>query len=168
MRIRFRRLSETRHVLTIVRDGDAPQSIELETRSTLLHDLLHYAVEAEARHDGGFWGALARGETLADLNAREASVGVAAAASALAEVELIVGALHGLTHGHAAHEVFSGLTRYAASREVPLPEWVTSQFVAGVAERLRRLRGKWNATPFGETMELPWPADRDSPTTPAA
>lgn len=42
--------------------------VACETRSYLVHDLLHYAVESEAGLSGGFWGNLARGKTLADMN----------------------------------------------------------------------------------------------------
>jgi hypothetical protein len=34
---------------------------------------------------------------------------------------------------------------------------VDDGFVERVRERLRRLVGRWRATRFGMTMELPWP-----------
>jgi hypothetical protein len=38
------------------------------------------------------------------------------------------------------------------------PRWFTQAFVAAVRERMRRLTGRWKATPFGEAMELAFPA----------
>ena len=38
----------------------------------LVHDLLHYAAEQEAGVQTGFWGTLASGRTLADMNDRPA------------------------------------------------------------------------------------------------
>jgi hypothetical protein len=70
MRIRLRKLSEERHELAISRDGASWETAECETRSYLTHDLLHYAVEAEAGVQSGFWGRLASGATLAEMNDR--------------------------------------------------------------------------------------------------
>ncbi len=39
--------------------------IELDTRSFLHHDLVHLAVEGELGLDGGFWGNVAAGSSLA-------------------------------------------------------------------------------------------------------
>ena len=48
MRIGFRKLTDERHELAIVRDGGAREAVECETKSLLVHDFLHYAVELEA------------------------------------------------------------------------------------------------------------------------
>ena len=48
MLVRFTRLTNERHRFEIVRDDNVSEARELETRSTLLHDLSHYAVEVEA------------------------------------------------------------------------------------------------------------------------
>lgn len=48
MRIAFTKLTQDRHRLEIRREDGSTESVELETRSYLLHDLGHYAVEAEA------------------------------------------------------------------------------------------------------------------------
>ena len=52
----FTRTSNQRHRLDIVREGGACESRELETRSTLVHDLVHFAVETEARLTRSFYG----------------------------------------------------------------------------------------------------------------
>ena len=69
MKIAFHKIDAERHALVIERGGRT-ERVECETRSYLVHDLLHYAVESEAGLDGGFWGHLARGKTLADMNDR--------------------------------------------------------------------------------------------------
>ena len=48
MLIRLTRLTNDRHRFEILRNDGTHESHELETRSTLLHDLAHYAVETEA------------------------------------------------------------------------------------------------------------------------
>ena len=101
MRIAFRKLTDERHVLTIVRDDGAREAVECETRSYLTHDLLHYAVESEVGLAGGFWGTLAAGATLARVNDRTQPPPTAAPEE-LAVIEQIVGALSGTLKGRRA------------------------------------------------------------------
>lgn len=70
MRTLLHKLSDDRHGLEIVRPDGSSERAECETRSYLQHDHLHYALEREAGLAGGFWGDLARGETLAAMNDR--------------------------------------------------------------------------------------------------
>src|SRR3954454_19930968 len=49
MRIVFRKLSDERHTLEIVREDGRREEVDCETRSLLVHDLLHLAVESEAK-----------------------------------------------------------------------------------------------------------------------
>ncbi len=64
MRIRFRKISNERHALEIVREDGRSESAEFETKSVLIHDFLHYAVESAAGLTDGFWGALAAGKMM--------------------------------------------------------------------------------------------------------
>ena len=67
MLIRLTRLTNERHRFEIVRDDGTRESHELETRSTMLHDLAHYAVETEAGLGDSFYGRLAQGVAYEDL-----------------------------------------------------------------------------------------------------
>ena len=89
MKIRFERIDDARHRLTVDHD-----TAVCETKSLLLHDFLHYAIEKEAGLETGFWGTLASGRTFAEL--RQYSN------PDLAVVEKIVGALHPSTKGWSA------------------------------------------------------------------
>ena len=60
MRILFRKISGEQHGLTVVRPDGRRESLVCETRSVLMHDFIHYAVESAARIESGFWGLLAR------------------------------------------------------------------------------------------------------------
>jgi hypothetical protein len=157
MRILLEKLTDERHRLVIERAPEAREAVECETRSILVHDLLHYAVESEARVTTGFWGNLAAGKTLADMNDRSGA-SMKDAAPEMAAIEQLVGALHGSTKGIAAGELVAGIRRFAASLGATTPDWLTEPFVIAVQERMRRLQGHWRATPFGGVMELPWPA----------
>jgi hypothetical protein len=160
MKILLRKISDQQHELTIARDGvhgAQRESVTCETRSMLLHDLVHYAVEAAAGIEGGFWGTLARGRTLAEMNDRTGAALDAAEAAEMAAVEQLAGALHGAAKGMPAADVVAGIHRYAAATDEAVPAWLTESFVAAVQERLRALTGAWRATPHGGTLELTWP-----------
>lgn len=156
MRIRFTKLTDTEHALEIVRPDGGSERVVCETRSLLMHDLLHLAIESEAGLASGFWGQLAAGTTLAAMNDRTKSL--APAAAELVAIERLVGALHGATKQRPPSELVAGLRRFADALETPLPSWLTENLVTRVEERMRRLTGHWKATPYGATMEVTWPS----------
>lgn len=172
MRIQFRKISNDQHELVVDLPSGQRHSMRCETRSYLLHDFLHYCVESEAGLESGFWGSLAAGRPLAELNERAQMVAELATSDPaevpagvdgeLLMVEGVVGAMHGLTKGVAAADLFAGMLRYAEARGRPWPSWLDAAFVERVAERMRRVRGQWAATAFGEPMTLTWPAVRDA------
>jgi hypothetical protein len=154
VRVSFVGLTDERHALEIVRDDGRRERVECETRSYLMHDLLHFAVESEGGLRGGFWGRLATGTTLAEMNDREKPV--EPGSPELAAIEQLVGALHAATKGRSAAELVAGMRRFAEAVGAELPDWLTEEFVTGVKERLRRLVGHWKATPHGGSMDLEW------------
>jgi hypothetical protein len=159
VRIELRKTSVQRHELAIVRADGRRESVSCETRSVLVHDFIHYAVESEAKLDAGFWGSLARGRTLAEMNDRARVLDGPDAvemAAEMATIERFVGALHGASKGVAAADVVAGIRRYAEGMNEPLPAWLTEALVVNVQERLRRLMGAWKATPHGGTLALDW------------
>jgi hypothetical protein len=153
MRILFRKISDTHHALEITREDGRCERVECETRSYLLHDLVHYAVEREAAVVDGFWGSLAQGKTLAQMNDR--STDPMAAQPELAGIERVVGALQG-AKGKPPASVVAGIREFSAALGATSPGWLTEPFVVAVEERLRRLLGHWRATPHGGAMELDW------------
>jgi hypothetical protein len=167
--LRFTKVSDDTHRLEIVRADGRREALTCETRSLLTHDLLHYAVEAEAGLESGFWGLLAKGKTLGDMNDRTGR-SMSREAPALLAIEQLVGALTSVTKGRASADIVAAITTYMESqrpdgdapRHLPpgMPPWLTVAFVDAVRERMRALHGHWKATPYGGTMELAWPAGR--------
>ena len=139
----------------IVREDGRRERVDCETRSHFQHDLLHYAAETEASLGGGFWGSLASGRTLAEMNDRTRSTPTYGT-SEMMVIERIVGALSGVTKGRTPEQIVTGLQSYALSLDANIPAWLTTDFVTAVQERMRQLLGRWKATPFGGTMELAW------------
>jgi hypothetical protein len=156
VRILLHKTSDERHVLEIVRPDGRREREVCETRSLLVHDLLHYAVESEARLAGGFWGNLGRGKTLTDMNDRTGRA-MADAGAEMTVIERLVGALSGAVKGRSAEEMVTALARYAEALGTTNPDWLTEPFVLAVQERMKKLLGQWKATPYGGTMDLEWP-----------
>lgn len=146
MRILFRKLTDERHTLAVVHADGRREEVECESRSYLEHDLLHYAAEAEAGYARGFWGQLAAGRALAELNDRTRPPD-----AELMQIEPLVGALYPLTLGRSPEALAELLARN------PVDPILTPAFIAGVAERFRQLLGQWRATRRNAVMELPWP-----------
>ncbi|MFL5306311.1 MAG: hypothetical protein ACJ8F1_13920 [Polyangia bacterium] len=155
MRIELRKISDQQHELVLIRDGGLREALTCDTRSTLVHDLLHYAAEQEAGVQSGFWGTLASGRTLADMNDRTGAA-LGAAHPGVMAIERIVGPLSAATKGAAPEELASRLRAYLAETGEAAPQWLTPAFVAAVQERLRQLLGAWRAVPYGQTLHLAW------------
>jgi hypothetical protein len=147
MRILLTKLNDASHRFEIVRADGSGERAELETRSTLLHDLVHYAVEAQAGLTSAFFGRLASGDGLAELAGR----GPFPPQSELAMAEARVGPMQSLWNGRASR------AGYLEGCGGLYPAVVNEAFVDGALEHLRRLVGRWRATAYQATMELPWP-----------
>ena len=150
--LRFTKLSDERHRFEYRRADGSGEAIEMETRSLLTHDLVHYAVESEAGLRGSFYGILAKIGGYQELSVN----GGAALGGEIAITEIVVGALQGALGGEQleADAVIAGIAEYLELMEHRPPRWLTPAFVGAAHERMRQLAGRWRATPFGETMEL--------------
>jgi hypothetical protein len=156
--LRLTKLAPDRHRFEYRRADGTGEAIEMETRSLLLHDLVHYAVESEAGLKGSFYGILAKIGGYQELSVN----GGAALGGEIAITERIVGALQGaLARDDFDEATFQAeVTDYLSLFDDPRPRWFTPAFVAAVRERMRQLEGRWKATPFGETMELAFRPDQ--------
>lgn len=155
MRIRLTRLGPQRHALEVERDGRR-ERVELETRSTLVHDLTHLAVEEAAGIEHGFFGSLAAGQSFAEL-ADGMAGGRPRYPDAMMEVERAVAVLQHLARAdEEPAAVHARIVASLAAQDAVPPAWFTVELVTAVRERLRQLLGHWRATPFGQTLELEW------------
>lgn len=157
MQIRFTRLTNDRHRLEVVRDDGTREAHEQETRSTLLHDLVHYAVETEAELEASFYGRLARGETYAALTT------AMPADAEPAQTEVVVARIQGIAKNDTWSEIepesfAEGIVAGFRVMGNATPAWLTGDLIARVRERLRRVQGQWRATPFHQTLVLEFPA----------
>jgi hypothetical protein len=153
MLIRLTRLTNERHRFEVVRDDGTREVHEMETRSALLHDLVHYAVETEAGLQASFYGRLAGGETYAALTE------VPPDGAEAMQTEGVVGRLQGIAknNGWSSVDPQAFADSIAAGSRLlgqEPPAWLTGELIVRVRERLRRVQGQWRATPFHQTLEL--------------
>jgi hypothetical protein len=156
MRIELHKLSEERHRLIVIRENAVREEIECETRSYLVHDLVHLSVEAEASREDGFWGNVARGKSLAQINDRSA-MPLSAEHSPLMQIEYVVARCTALTKGVSPDVLWDQLEEATKNNNHSMPPWLSAELLQRIHQRLRRLLGQWKATAFGETMTLVWP-----------
>ena len=156
MQIRLTRLTNDRHRLEVLRDDGSRESRELETRSALVHDLVHYAVESEAGLRASFYGRLASGTTYEALMTEPPD-----GPEAL-QTEAVVARLQGIASRDAWPAEMRGFADFIAAGFRALaqepPAWLTDDLLERVRERLRRVQGQWRATPFHHTLALEFPA----------
>jgi hypothetical protein len=151
--VRFTRLTNDRHRFEFVRPDGTGEQVELETHSTLFHDLVHFAVETEAGLQGSFYGLLAKLGGYAELTVAGSSLGGEAAMT-----EMVVGPMQGALKGEFDPEAFvERVQAYREDMDVPKIPWLSTDLVARAHARLRQLEGQWKATPFHQTMELRFP-----------
>jgi hypothetical protein len=161
MLIRFTRLSNERHRFEIERVDGTQETHELETRSSLLHDLAHFAVEVEARLQDSFYGRLARGLSYRELTtttpdtpeAQQTEVVVVQVQNTFREGDESLGT----TPQAAAQRIAAGFR----SMQAEPPDWLTGELIERVRERLRQVQGQWRATPFHQAMQLQFPEGDD-------
>ena len=105
MEIVFTKLSDERHSVRVHREDGTVETVELDSRSFLRHDLAHLAVESELGLEGGVWGSVARGGSLTGAGLDGADMGLA---------ETVSGPVQTLMRTRAsAPEIHQVLTRVA-------------------------------------------------------
>lgn len=132
MKICFSRHDPTTHRLRVWRAPYGRIDSILDSRSMLLHDFTHYAVEAELETDDGFWGLLATGHGLDAL--REESLEDPSVTERLMAIEKQVGPLQ---------------TRFKRD-----PASLQGR---PAGRLLRKLDGAWRKVRMGQSLVLGWP-----------
>jgi hypothetical protein len=151
----MKKVSPTHHAFTMVFEGGGKETVELETKTYLYHDLLHFAVESEAGLSDSFYGRLLKGYRYDELSLPEMPTLASGGDHEGLMTERIVGLMTGvLRHDSGPEEAMHGLDNLLSASGDNIPVWFTADFVLKVKERMRKLEGEWKGTPFGESMTL--------------
>jgi hypothetical protein len=149
MQIRLHKQSHARHVLECrLADGTRTRE-EFESKSTLRHDLMHFALESRARLMRSFFGNMARGS---DPIMQREMLAPGAPVSEATTTEILVG----LLQGSVAHKVEPAALIERAREYLPqvghsVPEFFTAEFVSEVVRDYALLLKRWNALETGGT-----------------
>jgi hypothetical protein len=142
MDIWFAKRSDQVHTLRVRRADGTEDRIELESGGFLRHDLAHLAVELEVPVATGFWGSVATGASL-DGEGIE-SDGIALAASLAGPVQTLM-------------RTDADVEAYAETLARVAPALASPELASRLHDRVRRLRGQWEATRYGDEMHVTWP-----------
>ena len=152
LKLSIKRISPTHHTLRYVRQDGSSEEQAFESKSTLLHDFMHLAIESEARLKYGFFGLLAQGYSYDELAGKTPSDYPHEDAM---DVEMVVGPFTAITKGKAtAEQLIAGLKNQFGAYGRPEPTWVTKRLLDQAHERYKRIVGEWNSLKFGETLEI--------------
>ncbi|XDD49166.1 hypothetical protein AB3N59_12115 [Leptospira sp. WS92.C1] len=150
MKLHWIKVNNSSHILRIIRDSSSTEEIILETKSYLIHDLMHYCVESVGNFQNAFWGSLEKGKTLADLADRQNPP----SDPELQIVESIVGPMQSLWKKSIDEKiVFERLQEISILSDPSL-------LIQTIHSKMDAVWGKWRSTKFGETMELIWPSKK--------
>ena len=153
--IKFTNVSPTRHRFEMIREDGSREQADLETKTFLFHDLLHFAVESEAFLTDSFYGKLLKGESYRSLSERKMEATVLTEGKEIMMTERVVGVMTGVLQSDASPEAaINGLRNLLSASGERFPTWFSEEFVVCVKERMSVLWGEWNGTPFRETMTL--------------
>jgi hypothetical protein len=136
------KLSDRRHLVQVRRADGTTDSVELDSRDFLRHDLAHFAVERELELRDGVWGSVAAGGSLSGDGLDGANMALAETVSGPMQTMMRTGA--------DTAEIFDVLARVA-------PEVASIDLATRLHARLRSLSGHWASTPYGGEMKLEWP-----------
>jgi hypothetical protein len=149
----FKKISPTHHEFTYTREDGTGETSELETKTFLIHDLIHFCLETEAGLKDSFYGKLEKGNTYAALN--ELIEKEKDFTEEVFITEVFAGALTGVVQSDASYEqLVAGVSNMLSARNLPLPAWFDEDFYNRFKEKFRKIIGEWKGTPFGATMEL--------------
>lgn len=140
MRFRLQKLTPQRHLLEVQRDDGTTTRDELDSRSFVRHDLMHWCVETRAGITDAFLGQGAAPAT---------------DSPAYAVTEVLVGMLQGVAERDVDPQRFvARAAEYLPSQGHALPPFVDAAFVRDVLAHWRRLHRQWQSLRVGGILEL--------------
>lgn len=165
MKIAVQKISNDQHRLTIERADGSFETAVLETKSLLLHDFIHLAVELEAGLKESFWGLVAAGNSFLALAGKDEMKSDFIDRTEVSVTEFVVGAMTGaLQRSVPPAELVEGMKNFFVASNQVFPVYLTPEFIERAFERLRHIRGAWNATAFGNVLTLEWSEGANSAT----
>lgn len=140
MLFRLQKLTPARHLLLVQRQDGTTTRDELDSRSFVRHDLMHWCFENRAGITDAFLG---QGAT------------PATASQTYAVTEVLVGMLQGVAGRDVDPQQFvDRAAAYLPTQGHSLPAFVDAEFVRAVLAHWQRLYRQWQSLRVGGVLEL--------------
>lgn len=101
MKIEIKKVTNYQCEYTITRNDKSVEQITLDTKTYLVHDICHYAVEKNLGYSKGFWGMLSQGYTFSELFGKNNPQ-----TEELRFIEQVVGPVQSVYSGHIPQQDF--------------------------------------------------------------
>lgn len=155
----FKKTSHERNDILFIRnDGSREEARDLESRSYLRHDLMHYVVESRAGLRGSFYGSIAAGKSLTEIRPPARLDAADKQAMAVGEgglTELVVAMLQGAhREDFDGEELLKRVPEYFSAQGFDVPAYLTPGFIEIVAKEFRFLLRTYEGLSTGESMTL--------------
>ncbi|MGE3172111.1 MAG: hypothetical protein AB7O97_05745 [Planctomycetota bacterium] len=152
MRIRLHKYGHDRHRLEVLRDDGTRSEVDLETKSLLAHDLMHWVCERRAGLADGVFGRIERG---AEPTALQAQAPAGDDYGELHAVESVVGLLQGAAKRDLPAQALVDHARsYLPQVGGGCPDWFDAALVTAVLGEHRALMAQWRGLRLGGVLEL--------------
>ena len=129
---------------TVTRDDRSVEDFTLETKTYFLHDICHFVVERNLQYAAGFWGMLARGMAIHELNGK-----TNLQTAELRFIEQIVGPVQSVYSGHLPEQLFE---QFVAHLDFIVP----AKFLTDCLSEISSIIATWEGLPLGGQLELDW------------
>lgn len=129
---------------TVTRHDRSVEDFTLDTKTYLLHDICHFVVERSLNYAAGFWGMLAKGAAISELNGKTNPQ-----TAALRFIEQIVGPVQSVYSGHISEHLFE---QFVAHLDFIVP----ANFLRDCLSDLNSIMTAWEALPLGRQLTLDW------------
>jgi hypothetical protein len=144
MKIGIKRASAYQCEYTVTRDDGSVEVISLDTKTYLIHDVCHFAVEKHLAYANGFWGMLSQGFSFGELFGKDNMQ-----AKELRLIEEVVGPVQSVYWGHIRKEDFQQFIEHTG---FDVPEGVLDACLGEIEGILRM----WEPLSVGESLALEW------------
>ena len=153
MKIELKKITNYQCEYTLTRDDQSLERITLETKTFLLHDICHFAVENNLEYKKGFWGMLSQGYTFSELFGKNNPQ-----TEELRFIEQVVGPIQSVYSGHILKQDFE---QYIKHLNFTMTENILERCLADI----RAIIEKWEQLAVEQQLILEFNLQNENITT---
>ena len=144
MEIEIKKTTNYQCEYTVTREDKSVEIITLETKTYLVHDICHYAVEKNLKYSKGFWGMLSKGHSFNELFGKDNPM-----TTELRFIEQIVGPVQSSYLGYIPKQDFEQFVKHL---NFTMPESVLNSCLTEIESILKN----WTQLSTGQQLRLKW------------